>query len=286
MPVAAPADKRFRRAHVKPAPRFPTRQRLLTIARASLFLAIVGYALYRASALALSSEALTVTHITVSGNSRMSKGEVIARLDGLRGANLLMTDLDDWREKLLRSPWVAEASIRRVFPGTVNVDIAERQPLGIGRIQDGLYLVDQRATVIDEYGPNYAELDLPLIDGLASGKSGDGLLVDESRARLAGRLLMDLQRRPDLAKRISQIDVADAHDAAVLLKGDTTLVRLGESHFVERIQSYLDLAPALRERVPAIDYVDLRFDERVYVRPLASGAPAHTPKEGRSRNGA
>jgi cell division protein FtsQ len=285
MPVAAPADKRFRRAHVKPAPRRQARERWLAILRATIFLSIVGYALYRAATMALSSEALTVTHITVDGNSRMSKGEVLALLDGLHGANLLLADLDDWREKLLRSPWVAEASIRRVFPGSVNVAIAERQPLGIGRINDGLYLVDQRATVIDEYGPNYAELDLPLIDGLASAGSHDGLLIDESRARLAGLMLAELQRRPDLAKRVSQIDVTDAHDAAVLLKGDTTLVRIGESHFVERLQSYLDLAPALRERVPAIDYVDLRFDERVYVRPLASGAPARA-KEGRSRNGA
>ena len=34
------------------------------------------------------------------------------------------------------------------------------------------------------------------------------------------------------------------------------------------MQSYVDLAPALRDRVPEIDYVDLRFDERVYVRPV------------------
>ena len=46
------------------------------------------------------------------------------------------------------------------------------------------------------------------------------------------------------------------------------LLRVGDSNFVERVQSYLDLAPALRERVPQIDYVDLRFDERVYVRPV------------------
>ena len=37
--------------------------------------------------------------------------------------------------------------------------------------------------------------------------------------------------------------------------------------FLERLQSYVDLAPALRERVSEIDYVDLRFGERVYVRP-------------------
>jgi cell division septal protein FtsQ len=63
------------------------------------------------------------------------------------------------------------------------------------------------------------------------------------------------------------VDVTDLRDAVVILKGDTALVRIGDDHFVERLQSYLDLAPALRERVPDIDYVDLRFGERVYVRP-------------------
>jgi hypothetical protein len=45
------------------------------------------------------------------------------------------------------------------------------------------------------------------------------------------------------------------------------LLHLGEERFAERIQAYLELAPTLRERVPEIDYVDLRFEERLYVRP-------------------
>ena len=64
---------------------------------------------------------------------------------------------------------------------------------------------------------------------------------------------------------MSQIDVTDAHDAVVMLEGDTAMLRLGEQDFADRIQEYLDLAPALRERVADIDYVDLRFDERLYV---------------------
>jgi cell division septal protein FtsQ len=70
-----------------------------------------------------------------------------------------------------------------------------------------------------------------------------------------------------MAWQISQIDVSDSRNAVVLLEGDPTLIRLGNERFVERLQSYRELAPALREQVPAIDYVDLRFDERVYVRP-------------------
>jgi cell division septal protein FtsQ len=62
--------------------------------------------------------------------------------------------------------------------------------------------------------------------------------------------------------------VTDLHNAVVVLDGDTALLRLGDRDFVERLQQYLDLAPALRERLSGIDSVDLRFDDRLYVRPL------------------
>jgi len=239
--------------------------------------AVVSFGMYRLVHLVLSADALRVSKITVHGNERMSHGEVLAVLDGLRGHSMVTADLESWRQKLLDSPWVADAEIRRVLPGTLTVAIAERKPMGIGRIRDGLYLLDQEGAIIDEYGPNYAELDLPIIDGLAASGGGQ-TLVDGNRASLAGRVLADLRQRPDLAARLSQIDVSDPRDAVIILKGDTALVRIGDDRFVERIQSYVDLRPALRDRVPSIDYVDLRFGERVYVRPLGAG-----PK-GRNRN--
>jgi cell division protein FtsQ len=269
MPVSAPADKRFRRAHVSPAHRASWRERARRLAIPIVVCTAAVYGLYFVGGAVLTVDALTVGHISVTGNSRMSRGEVLALLEGLRGANMLTANLEAWRQKLQASPWVAEAAIRRRFPGTLVVAISERQPMGIGRVRGSLYLVDARGSVIDEFGPNYAELDLPIIDGLAA-QPAEPMLIDESRAALASRLLTALQSRPDLAKRVSQIDVTDAHDAVLILERDTTLVRVGDERFVERLQSYLDLAPALRERVPDIDYVDLRFDERVYVRPQGS----------------
>jgi cell division protein FtsQ len=186
---------------------------------------------------------------------------------------MLLLNLEEWRRRILDSPWVEDVAIRRVLPGTVDVAISERQPVGIGRIGDALYLLDQRGKIIDEFGPDHAEFDFPIIDGLASteAREAGGLVVDTGRAALAMRLLAALDARPDLASRVSQIDVSDLRDAVVLLKGDTALVRVGDGQFVERLQSYLDLAPALRREVPRIDYVDLRFGERVYVRPQAKG---------------
>ena len=246
--------------------------KLVKAARAAVLLALGLYGAYRVTALVLNAQALTITRISVSGNSRMSRGEVVALLDGLRGTSMVTADLESWREKLLGSPWVAEAAIRRVLPGTVAVAISERQPMGIGRVGNDLYLIDDRGGIIDQFGPNYAEFDLPIIDGLAAPPRDNGPLIDEVRAGFAAHVLASLQAHPNLAKRVSELDVRDARDAVLLLKGDTTLVRLGNEQFAERLQSYLDLAPALRERVAGIDYVDLRFDERVYVRPQGSGS--------------
>ena len=163
----------------------------------------------------------------------------------------------------------------------IDVELRERHPIGIARLANALYLVDATGIVIDEYGPNYADLDLPMIDGLAPTPEKAVSVVDESRARLAARLLAAIQRRPDLAQRVSQIDVSDAHDAMVMMQDDTVVLRLGEDDFVDRLQQYLDVAPALREQLPEIDYVDLRFDERVYVRPLKPARPARSGRRAR-----
>ena len=271
--VQAKPDKRFRRAHVRPArahASWRTNDWKKAI-RASVVLAIALFVVYRGALLGVNAGALTIERITVTGNSRMSRGEVVALLDGLHGQNMLIADLEGWRRKLKRSPWVQDAALRRVLPGTVAVAVLERVPIGIGRIDDELYLIDRRAAIIDVYGPNYAELDLPIIDGLASRPQDGGLLIDDARAALATRVLDALSTRRDLAARVSQIDVTDVHDAAVLLRDDTTSIRIGDDQFLERLEAYVDLAPALRERVTDIDYVDVRFDERVYVRPRATG---------------
>jgi cell division protein FtsQ len=269
--VAAPADRRFRRAHVKPSRHRRTMRSLLTPSAVAIVLAATAMAVLvaRGWTLVARSGFLQVDHIVVHGNERLSKGEVLALLEGLHGESLFGTDLDTWRRRLLASPWVRDAALRRSLPSTVDVAISERTPAGIGRVGGEMYLVDERGILIDQYGPQYADLDLPLIDGLAIASS-DGSAADTARAELASRIIAAVHARPELAKKVSQVDVTDLHNASVILSGDPAVIYLGDDNFVQRLQSYVDLAPALRERVPLIDYVDLRFDDRVYVRPAGA----------------
>jgi cell division protein FtsQ len=266
--VGAATDKRFRRAHVKPGSRrsVPAKRAWL-IMRGVAVAAVLGFGAWRSVTLVADANGLQVGHLVVRGQERLSAGEVLSLVDGLRGQNILMVRLEPWRRRLMSSPWVEDATLRRVLPSTLEILIRERRPMGIGRIGTALYLIDQRGVVIDEYGPAYADIDLPIVDGLAASPRDGTALVDPELAEFAARVIASLATRPELARRVSQIDVSDRHNAVVILDGDTALLRLGEAEFVERVQQYVDLAPALRERMAGIDYVDLRFDERLYVKP-------------------
>jgi cell division protein FtsQ len=268
--VAAPADRRFRRAHVKPARRRHDWRRLaVPVLRSAAIALAVAFALYRGSDAVLHARLLDIQRIVVRGNDRLSTGEVLSLLGGLRGQSLLSADLEAWRRALLASPWVRDATMRRSLPSTVDVAIVERQPLAIARMRGALYLIDEGGTVIDEYGPQYADLDLPIVDGLPASGDDDG-----ERAQLVARLLASVRQKPEVARRVSQIDVRQPHNAAVILRGDAAVVHLGDDRFLPRLESYLQVAAALRERVADIDYVDLRFDDRIYVKPASARAAA------------
>jgi cell division septal protein FtsQ len=273
MSVKAPAEKNFRRAKVRPGGKNSSSGGLRWLSwrmgRWALAALVVLYAGYRGTTLVLHASGLQVRRITVHGNVRLSSGEVQAIVEGLRGSSILTVDLPGYRRRLMESPWVADVALRRVLPSTVEVFVSERRPMGLCRLGSTLYLVDPHGTLIDEFGPQYAEFDLPIIDGLVGSPSTGRPSIDEARAELAGRVIEAVSVRKDIAQRISQIDVRDAHDAVVLLQDDAALLHLGEDRFLERVQSYVDLAPTLRKRVPNIDYVDLRFDERMYVRPAS-----------------
>jgi cell division protein FtsQ len=264
--VSAPADKRFRRPDVRPGRRRGLGVRLWQIGRIAIGAAVVlGGGVWLAESL-LGTKLLSVSHVVVRGNRRLSTGEVEALVNGVRGQSTLLVDLDQYRLRLMDSPWVAGATLRRVLPSTVEVGIAERTPMAVARLGQQLYLVDNTGVIIDEFGPQYRDLDLPVVDGLVQTPGRRGPAVAAAQVVLTERLLDDLRSAPALRRRVSQLDVADAHDVVVLLDDDTVLVHVGETRFVDRLTTYLELAPTLRERLREIDSVDMRFDERVYVR--------------------
>ena len=73
-PIAAPADKRFRRAHVKPARRRGAWRGLVKpVLKYGLLTLAAVYAVYRGSAVVAQARVLRVDRIVVQGNERLSE---------------------------------------------------------------------------------------------------------------------------------------------------------------------------------------------------------------------
>src|SRR5690606_1027145 len=105
------------------------------------------------------------------------------------GRNAVVTPLEPWRQRLLGSPWVRDASLRRVLPNAIDVVVDERVPVAIARVGRALQLVDVEGSVVDDYGPRYAALDLPLVEGWTPG---DDSPQADARTELAVAALHDL----------------------------------------------------------------------------------------------
>ncbi len=269
MTVHIRPDKRFHRAHLKPDRRRQGGSHLKTVFRI-IALAVMAFGCsYWLFETVRKASFFSIETITVKGNNRLSAGEVVTLVESLNGQNIFLADLDETRRHLRAAGWIEDVRLRRVLPSTVEIMVDEREPVGLGRFGAVLYLIDSDGLVIDEFTPRFRDLDLPIIDGLSVGRNDGDRDIDKRRVALATQLLSDIGRHaPRLSDQLSQVDVADPHDAVVLLTGDPVFIHLGEEQFAERLQTYEELKPSLNARVREVDYVDLRFDGRIYVSPL------------------
>jgi cell division septal protein FtsQ len=245
------------------------RARLWTAARVgTLALVLVGSGWYVQDVMT-SGEAFAVVRLRAIGNSRLSEGEIEGLLDGLKGRNIVTTALEPWRQRLLSSPWVREASLRRALPGTIEVRITERVPMAVARSGDTLLLVDEQGAIVDEFGPRYRSLDLPIVEGLTE-RAGKPVAADAARVAVLAEALASLSDAR-LLGRVSQLDVSNVRNVAVMLIDDPTVLQLGHEMFGDRVRAYLDMKDRLARMVEQVESVDLRFGNRVYVRPRKSG---------------
>ena len=286
MSVRAQTEKNFRRSKVKPVKkRAGVKWAVWSVLRLVIPGVLLLYVSYLGVDFVASASTLQVRRISMQGNTRLSDGEVEALVDGLRGRSILTADLARYRARLRQSPWVADAALRRVLPSTIEIFISERQPIGLCRVGNEVYLLDRTGIIIDEFGPQYAEFDLPLIAGVVRRPPRADSTIDERRTALAASVIDALAPHKALAARLSQVDVSDIHDAVVLLDDDPALLHIGTERFVERLKFYLEIAPTMRSRVAEMDYVDLRFDRRAYVRPVGGKTLMEVPAGSQGTSG-
>jgi len=177
------------------------------------------------------------------------------------GRSLYLVPIQKRRQQLLAIDWVEDATVSKVWPDTLKVQIRERAPVAFVHLppnrRDGM----SQFALIDRYGyilrPRVASrFTLPVITGIRETEP-----IEDRKARVR-RVVSMLRSIGPLASQISEIDVNDPNDLIIGEHVDGAVVNLmlGDDNFAERIKNFLANYPEIKNKRPDARTLDLRVD--------------------------
>lgn len=217
---------------------------------------------------ALSTPRFAIDTVDVRGARRLTTRTVMEAAGIERGHNIFALDAVGAERRLVEIPWVEKAHIERKLPGTLVVELVEREAVAVTSVGGALYLVARSGEPFKPLEPG-DPFDLPVITGL--GPRDFGRDRDGARERL-GRAL-DLVRRYRALPVSKRYDAEEVHLApggeAVLTVGKAGIaLYLGEPPWQKQLLRAARVLQRMRTgREPSTVFADNRaHPERVVVR--------------------
>ena len=159
---------------------------------------------------ALTSDFFATKHVDVAGNVRLSR-EMVLQYGGIgEGDNSLAVSIADVERNLRATPWVEEASVKRLLPDRFVIKLKERMPSFWVHKDGVLYYANERGDIIAPVeSKNFLSLPTLRIEAGA----------DDATPYL-GRLLKDLQggRLPIEAGAIAQVTLSPSRGVELYLE--------------------------------------------------------------------
>lgn len=184
----------------------------------------------------------------------------------IRG-NIFKADLHTAREAFEVLPWVAEVEIRRIWPDTVQIQVAEREP--VARWEGG-GLLDSEGRAFDAPTDEH----FPVFSGAAGARK---IMVDEYNRF---RAILE-----PTGLKIDRLDYGQ-RAARTLTLDNGFVLRLGRLDAENRLRRFvLAWHEVLHSRADSVRYVDLRYKDGFAVRyrngaeTLSAEAPAASAAE-------
>jgi cell division protein FtsQ len=220
-----------------------------------IFISILAIMLF----IKLSVHSFRIKNILVSGNYHLDDIEIKNTVGD--GEDLLRLSFDELESRIKEIAWVKGVSIRKQFPHTLMVHIEEADPRALLKFDGHMYLISSEGKILEELKEISASF-LPVINGINPYKDRGGVLE-------ALKLIDALDEKNILSTKDS-IEIT-LKPFGLLMKMDGEPVKVGYGRYSEKLQRWKEIEPEIRRRNIIIDYVDLRFKDKVIVRPLKKG---------------
>jgi len=210
-----------------------------------------------------------IASIALTGERHVSREEVLATAGVTGTASLLFLDVDAARGRLKTNPWIADATVLKLYPDRLQIGIRERAAYALWQQRGQVSVIAEDGTVLEPYvDPRLLRLPLVVGRGAATRAKlfltlldGHPQLRDQVRASvLVGERRWNLRLKNGLDIRLPEAGVEQALATLVALDKDKQLMsraivaidlRLRDRVTVELTDSAAaERAQALKEKKP------------------------------------
>jgi len=204
-------------------------------------------------------QVLRIATVSLSGQRQVSREEIFAAAGVTDHSSLLFLDVADARAKLEAIPWIAEATVRKLYPDRLAITVTEREAFALWQMQGKVTAIAADGTVLsDKVEPRLTTLPFVVGKG-AAARARDFLAV--------------LDKFPAIRDQVrASVYVAERRWNLKLKNGID--VRLPETDVEGALATLTKLDAEKKLLTRDITAVDLRLADRLAVRLSDAAAQA------------
>ncbi|WP_245431231.1 cell division protein FtsQ/DivIB [Rhodoplanes roseus] len=192
-----------------------------------------------------------IAGVALTGHKHLSRDEVLA-IAGVSGrSSLLFLDAAEARARLKANPWVGDATVQKLYPDRLAIDITERVAFALWQKDGQVNVIASDGTVLEAF-VSKSVMTLPFVVGAGA----------ETRAR---DFVAQLDRYPAIRDQVrASVLVAERRWTLKLKSGID--VRLPENDLPRALDQLATLEQDKKLLSRDIVMIDLRLPDRVTVR--------------------
>jgi cell division protein FtsQ len=116
-----------------------------------------------------------IAAINIAGNRRTDPRDILSALGFAPGQSIFAADIHDARQRLMSLEWIADVDVRRQYPDTITITVAEKVPFALWETSNGTWLVERSGRRIGLFDPK-AFQSLPVLIGDGAPESAAELV--------------------------------------------------------------------------------------------------------------
>ena len=212
--------------------------------------------------------------IQISGNRVVTRSQAAAVFEPDVSRSIFRVPLAHRKAQLEGIKWVRTATVMRLWPNQIRVNLVERTPVAFALDGNTVRLVDDQGMLLDLPDAASQHYSFPVLTGISSA---DPLPIRAARIAMYLQFIHALDAQGGgISSTLSQVDLSDPEDVRAIFVGSVhqPLVHFGDSDFLARYLAYQAHLKEWLQQYPGLRAVDMRYGKQVV---LDTGSVADPP---------